>query len=110
VPWRCHENGNFDQPCWFLDVLLHPAVPFSKEISTGSGLHEFCSVAMSSPKSKHAIPRSGAMDLIGEFARRLYWELFPVFNWVIRHWAITLAVIAILIYWAGRQRRPRKHL
>jgi hypothetical protein len=50
------------------------------------------------------------MDLIGEFARRLYWELFPVFNWVIRHWAITLAVIAILIYWAGRQRRPRKHL
>ena len=50
------------------------------------------------------------MDLIGEFARRLHWELFPVFNWMIRHWAITLAVIAILIYWAGRQRRPRKHL
>ena len=27
---RCHENGNFDQPWWFLDVLLYPAVPFFK--------------------------------------------------------------------------------
>lgn len=45
------------------------------------------------------------MDIIGEFAGRIYLELRPVTEWALRNWLPTIAVLGGLIYWAGRQRR-----
>jgi hypothetical protein len=45
------------------------------------------------------------MDIVGEFAARLYIELRPLTEWALRNWLPTLAILAGLIFWAGRQRR-----
>jgi hypothetical protein len=50
------------------------------------------------------------MDLIGEFARRLYWEMAPFFNWALNNWAISLLTLLLLIRWAGHGHRTTKHV
>jgi hypothetical protein len=49
------------------------------------------------------------MDLIGEFTRRLYWEIAPFFNWALNHWAISLVTLLLLIRWTGQKRLTTKH-
>lgn len=48
------------------------------------------------------------MDIIGEFAARLYLALRPLAEWALGNWLPTLAILAGLIYWAGRQRRVHR--
>ena len=48
------------------------------------------------------------MDLIGEFAARLYYTLRPLTDWALRNWLPTMAILVALIYWAGRQHRSRR--
>ena len=45
------------------------------------------------------------MDIVGEFAARLYIELRPLTEWALRNWLPTLGILVALIYWAGYQRR-----
>jgi hypothetical protein len=49
------------------------------------------------------------MDLIGEFTRRLSWEMAPFFNWALNHWAISLVTLLLLIRRAGQKQRTIKH-
>ena len=49
------------------------------------------------------------MDLIGEFTRRLYWEMAPFFHWALNHWAISLVTLLLLTRWAGQKQRTTKH-
>jgi hypothetical protein len=49
------------------------------------------------------------MELIKEFARGLYLELAPIFNWALKNWSMTAAVLLIIIYWAIRHRRLNRH-
>ena len=35
------------------------------------------------------------MDLIGEFTRRLDWEMAPFFYWAFHHWAISLLTLLL---------------
>ena len=54
---------------------------------------------------KNAIPGGDPMeDIIREFVRRLISELSPILDWAIRNWALTLVVLFVMIYWAGRRR------
>ena len=48
------------------------------------------------------------MDIIGEFAARLYLELRPITEWAIRNWLLTLAILIGLIYWAGGKHRVHR--
>ena len=41
------------------------------------------------------------MNLIGEFTRRLDWEIAPFFKWTLHHWAISLVTLLLLIRGAG---------
>jgi hypothetical protein len=50
-----------------------------------------------------------AMDVFRKFAEQLVRELIGWFDWAITHWSITIMVLALLIYWAGRQRRLHRH-
>jgi hypothetical protein len=47
------------------------------------------------------------MDIIGEFVARIYHELRPLTEWALWNWYPTAAILAALIFWAGRQRRHR---
>jgi hypothetical protein len=49
------------------------------------------------------------MDLIGGFLERLFSELKPILDWAVTHWAVTLVLLAALIYWVGRRRRLDRH-
>ena len=49
------------------------------------------------------------MDIIGKFAARLIADLTWLLQWAITNWIITLAILVLLIYWAGRQRRLDRH-
>lgn len=49
------------------------------------------------------------MDIIGKFAARMVSEVTWLVDWALSHWAVTLAVLAALIYWCGRQRRLNRH-
>lgn len=44
------------------------------------------------------------MDIIGEFAKRFLEEVLPLLDWAVRNWALTLMILVLLIYWAGRQK------
>jgi hypothetical protein len=48
------------------------------------------------------------MDIIGEYATRLFSNLRPFLDWAIANWAITLLVLGMLIYGAGKKRRHRR--
>jgi hypothetical protein len=50
------------------------------------------------------------MDLIGEFTRRLYWEMAPFLNSALHNWAISLVTLLLLIRWAGHKQRSNKHV
>jgi hypothetical protein len=49
------------------------------------------------------------MDKIGEFAGRLFQELRPLLEWALGNWAVTSVLLVMLIYWAGKQKRPHRH-
>jgi len=50
------------------------------------------------------------MDMIGEYATRLFSNLRPFLDWAIANWVITVLILGMLIYGAGRQaRRRRRH-
>ncbi len=48
------------------------------------------------------------MDIIGEYATGLFSNLRPFLDWAIGNWAITMLMLGMLIYGAGKQRRHRK--
>jgi hypothetical protein len=50
------------------------------------------------------------MNLIGEFTRRLYWEMAPFLNWAFNNWAISLVILLLLIRWAGHKHQTTKHV
>lgn len=49
------------------------------------------------------------MDLIQEFARGLYRELVPILLWALKNWAVTMAIILIVLYWARKNSRANRH-
>ncbi|HXG49807.1 MAG TPA: hypothetical protein VNN77_00175 [candidate division Zixibacteria bacterium] len=49
------------------------------------------------------------MDIIGEYLRRLLWELSPYLDWAIRHWPLTFGVVVVGVYLAGRHKRLDRH-
>ncbi|MGE5216844.1 MAG: hypothetical protein ACM3SP_07570 [Chloroflexota bacterium] len=51
------------------------------------------------------------MNMIGEFASRVFNNLSPVFDWALNNWSVTLTILAMVIYLAGKQRRlnQRRH-
>ncbi len=49
------------------------------------------------------------MDIISRFTREFAWELLTIIDWALRNWAITAAILMLLIYWAGKQRRINRH-
>lgn len=49
------------------------------------------------------------MNKIGEFAAQLFRELQPLLEWALGNWAITSALLVLLIYWAGKQKRLHRH-
>jgi len=50
------------------------------------------------------------MNLIGEFTRRLYWEMAPFLKLAFHHWAISLVTLLLLIRWACHGHRTTKHV
>ena len=55
-------------------------------------------------------PGGGQMDIIGEIVLRLFSELRPLLEWALSNWLITLLVLGVLIFGAGKYRRPyRRH-
>ncbi|HEX2929010.1 MAG TPA: hypothetical protein VHV54_04810 [Candidatus Binatia bacterium] len=51
------------------------------------------------------------MDAIGIFAGRFVRDIVFVVDWAIGNWIVTMVLLVMLIYWAGRQRRlDRRHL
>ncbi|HEY7218277.1 MAG TPA: hypothetical protein VH985_07770 [Candidatus Binatia bacterium] len=49
------------------------------------------------------------MHVIGEFAGRFLRSLIRLIDWAMNNWTITMIVLVMLIYWAGRQRRLDRH-
>jgi hypothetical protein len=45
------------------------------------------------------------MNLLEQMSRQLTWQLVHAIDWAIRNWAVTMAILVALIYWAGRQRK-----
>lgn len=51
------------------------------------------------------------MDMIGEFANRVFNSFRPIFDWAINNWSVTITILAMMIFLSGRQRRlnQRRH-
>lgn len=49
------------------------------------------------------------MDVFRKFAEQFVRDIVAWFDWAVGNWSITMIVLAILIYWAGRQRRLNRH-
>jgi hypothetical protein len=49
------------------------------------------------------------MGVIGEFAGRFFRDIKGLIDWAVVNWTITMIVLVMLIYWAGRQKRPDRH-
>jgi len=49
------------------------------------------------------------MDMLGEFIGRMFLRLKPIIDWSLNHWAVTVAVLAIMIYGAGKHRTLHHH-
>ena len=49
------------------------------------------------------------MDILGNFAGRIFLDLKPILDWWLTHWVLTVVVLAVMIYGAGRQRRANHH-
>jgi len=54
-------------------------------------------------------PEESEMHVIGEFAGRFFKELLRLIDWALGNWAITMVILVMLIYWAGRQKRLDRH-
>jgi hypothetical protein len=54
-------------------------------------------------------PGGGHMDMLGNFAGRIFLDLKPVLDWSLNHWIVTVVVLAVMIYGAGKQRRADHH-
>ena len=57
----------------------------------------------------NAFPGGAHMEKIGEFAARWFLEIRPLLDWAIGNWAVTTVALVLLIYWAGKQKRPDRH-
>jgi len=49
------------------------------------------------------------MDIFEIASRWLSLEFIRSIDWAITNWEITMIVLIVLIYWAGRQRRVDRH-
>jgi len=49
------------------------------------------------------------MDVIGEFAGRFFRDFLGLIDWAVGNWVITMIILVMLIYWAGRQKRLDRH-
>ncbi len=49
------------------------------------------------------------MNMIGEFVKRMIGELAQFVDWSLRNWTVTMIVLIVMIYWAGKQRRLNRH-
>jgi hypothetical protein len=49
------------------------------------------------------------MNMIGEFANRIFGGLGPIFDWALNNWSITMMIIIMMIYRSGKQRRLHQH-
>jgi hypothetical protein len=49
------------------------------------------------------------MEMLGNFAARIFLDLKPIIDWSLNNWAVTVIVLAVMIYGAGKQRRPHHH-
>jgi hypothetical protein len=57
----------------------------------------------------NVFPGGARMDMLGEFAGRMFLHLKPIIDWSLNHWAITVAVLAVMILGAGKHRRTLHH-
>ena len=57
----------------------------------------------------NAFPGGGHMNMIGEFVKRMIGELAQFVDWSLRNWTVTMIVLIVMIYWAGKQRRLNRH-
>ena len=58
---------------------------------------------------RECFPGGAHMDMLGEFAGRIFLHLKPIIDWSLNHWAITVAVLAVMILGAGKHRRTLHH-
>jgi len=49
------------------------------------------------------------MNILEIFIRQLTWQFFHIIDWALRNWTVTMMVLIVLIYWAGRQRKLNRH-
>ncbi len=49
------------------------------------------------------------MDFVGDFAFRIFSELRPLFDWALGNWVVTLPVLGLLIFGAGKYRSAYRH-
>jgi len=49
------------------------------------------------------------MNIFEIFSRQLTWQFVHMIDWLLQNWAITMTLLAALIYWAGRQRKINRH-
>jgi hypothetical protein len=49
------------------------------------------------------------MDVFGRFTGQFVSDIVAWFDWAVGNWSLTMVILAILIYWAGRQRRLDRH-
>jgi hypothetical protein len=49
------------------------------------------------------------MDIFGFITKWLSLEFTRSIDWAITNWEITMIVLIVLIYWAGRQRRLNRN-
>lgn len=54
-------------------------------------------------------PGGADMDIFEIASRWLSLEFIRSIDWAITNWEITMIVLIVLIYWAGRQRRVDRH-
>jgi len=49
------------------------------------------------------------MEMLGEFAGRMFLRLKPIIDWSLNHWAVTVGILAVMILGAGKHRRTLYH-
>jgi len=49
------------------------------------------------------------MNILEIISRQLTWQFVQMIDLALHNWAITMMLLAGLIYWAGRQRRLNRH-
>jgi hypothetical protein len=49
------------------------------------------------------------MNIFESVYREIAWLFIRTIDWALHNWAATMALLILLIYWAGRQRRLNRH-